>query len=299
ELNTTLSSMFGSTYVNDYNKFGKSYKVMIQAKPEFRGQLADLPKIKIRSKNGEMVPLSTLVTPETKFVPQYLQHFNMASSVMINGSPRPGVSSGQAMAAMERIAKEKMPHGMTYDWTDMSFQEKLAGNQIYVIMALALLFIYLFLVAQYESWMVPLAVIASVPVAFFGAALSLRLVGIDNNIYAQVGLVLLFGIACKTAILIVEFAKEQHDEHGLSIVDAAEYAAKLRFRAVLMTAISFVLGTYPLVVAFGASSVSRRSLGTAVFGGMLISVIFGTLVIPAMYVVVQKITEFFCRKKNG
>ena len=298
EINTTLSSMFGSTYVNDYNKFGKSYKVMIQAKPEFRGKLEDLPKVKIRSKNGEMVPLSTLVTPETKFVPQYLQHFNMSNSVMINGSPRPGVSSGQAMEAMERIAKEKLPHGMTYDWTDMSYQEKLAGNQIYVIMALALLFIYLFLVAQYESWMVPLAVIASVPVAFFGAALSLKLVGIDNNIYAQVGLVLLFGIACKTAILIVEFAKEQHDEHGLSIVDAAEFAAKLRFRAVLMTAISFVLGTYPLVVAFGASSVSRRSLGTAVFGGMVISVIFGTLVIPAMYVVIQKITEFFCRKKK-
>lgn len=297
-VNNALKGLFGYTYVNDFNKFGKSYKVEIQARPEFRDGIEDLPKIKLRSSTtDEMVPLSALVTVETKFVPQYLAHYNMASSVTLNGTPKPGFSSGQAMAAMERIAKAKLPLGMTYEWTDMSYQEKLAGNQIYIIFALALLFIYLFLVAQYESWMIPLAVIAGVPIAFFGAAMSLKLVGIDNNIYAQVGLVILFGIACKTAILIVEFAKEQH-EQGKSISAAAEFAAKLRFRAVLMTAISFVLGTYPLVVAFGASSVSRRSLGTAVFGGMLVSVIFGTLVIPAMYVAIQWITEFVCRKKT-
>lgn len=201
------------------------------------------------------------------------------------------------MDAMERIAREKLPDGMTFEWTDMSYQEKLAGGQIYLIFALALLFIYLFLVAQYESWMLPISVILSVPVALFGALISLLITRIDNNIYAQVGFVLLFGIACKTAILIVEFAREQR-EKGMGIVESAEFAAHLRFRAVLMTAVSFILGTYPLVVAFGASSVSRRSLGTAVFGGMVVSVIFGTLMIPAVFVVVQWITEFFCGKKK-
>ncbi len=298
EINTALKSMFGYAYVNDFNKFGKSYKVEIQAKDIYRNDIQTLSAVKLRSSTtGEMVPLSTLATPEQKFVPQYLQHYNMASSVTVSGSPAPGYSSGQAMAEMERIAKQVLPQGMTYEWTDMSYQEKIAGNMIYIIFALALVFIYLFLVAQYESWMVPLAVIACVPIAFFGAALSLKAVGIDNNIYAQVGLVLLFGIACKTAILIVEFAKEQRDK-GLTVQNAAEYAAKLRFRAVLMTAISFILGTWPLVVAFGASSVSRRSLGTAVFGGMLVSVILGTLAIPALYAAIQRITEFFCRKNR-
>lgn len=288
-VNDALKSLFGYAYVNDYNKFGKTYRVEIQAKSGFRDEIDDLRAFKVRSETtGETVPLGTLADISVRFVPQYVQHYKMSSSVAISGSQKKGFSSGQAMARMERIAKEILPSGMTFEWTDMSYQEKLAGNQIFVIFALALLFIYLFLVAQYESFMIPLAVVASVPIALFGALVSLALLGIDNNIYAQVGFVLLFGIACKTAILIVEFAKECHDKHGLPVVEAAERAAKLRFRAVLMTAVSFLLGTWPLVVAFGASSVSRRSLGTAVFGGMLVSVVIGTLCVPALYAAVQR-----------
>jgi HAE1 family hydrophobic/amphiphilic exporter-1 len=200
---------------------------------------------------------------------------------------------------MEEIADKYMAPGMKYEWTDMSYQEKLAGNKVIYIFALALLFIYLFLVAQYESWMIPLAVMLSVPVAFFGAILFLMIAGIDNNIYTQVGFVLLFGLATKTAILIVEFAKKQHEEEGKGIVEAASIAAKLRFRAVCMTALSFVLGTFPLVIASGAGAMSRKSLGNAVFGGMLASILFGTLLIPAFYVVIQWLIEHTQKAKGS
>jgi HAE1 family hydrophobic/amphiphilic exporter-1 len=219
----------------------------------------------------------------------------MYPSVTVNGSAKPGYSSGEAMKEIMSIAKRVLPQGMTFDWTDMSYQERKAGNQTLIVFALALTFIYLFLVAQYESWMIPLAVMLSVPVAFFGALCFLMVLNIENNIYTQVGFVLLFGIACKTAILVVEFAKQQHDE-GMDVLGAAEYAAKLRFRAVLMTAVSFILGTFPLVVAMGAGALSRRSLGTAVFGGMLISVIIGTFLIPACFVLIQKLVDLTGRK---
>ena len=201
------------------------------------------------------------------------------------------------MAEMERIV-HKVDPALSVAWTDMSYQEKQTGNQTVIVFALALLFIYLFLVAQYESWMLPISVVLSVPIAFAGAVASLWLLGIENNIYTQVGFVLLFGIACKTAILIVEFAKEQH-EAGKDVCEAAEYAAKLRFRSVLMTAVTFVLGTYPLVIASGACAVSRRSLGTTVFGGMLVSVVIGTILIPAFFVFVQMIVNKCCGKKNS
>ena len=201
------------------------------------------------------------------------------------------------MAEMERIVRKVDP-SLSVAWTDMSYQEKQTGNQTVIVFALALLFIYLFLVAQYESWMLPVSVILSVPIAFLGAVGSLFLLGIENNIYTQVGFVLLFGIACKTAILIVEFAKEQH-EAGTDLYEAAEYAARLRFRSVLMTAVTFVLGTYPLVIATGACAVSRRSLGTTVFGGMLLSVVVGTILIPVFFVFTQLIVEKVCRTKKS
>ncbi len=307
-LNSMLKGFTGYTYVNDFNKYGKVYKVEIQAEQNFRDTVSRLRNLFVRSSSGEMVPLGTLVSIKTRSSPQYLNRFNLYSSATINGMQAPGYSSGQAMRALEEIADKVLPAGMKYEWTDMSYQERKAGtglalgsleiNMMAVIFGLALLFMYLFLVAQYESWMLPVAVLLAVPIAFFGSLLSLFLTGIDNNIYTQVGFVLLFGIACKTAILIVEFAREKHEE-GLDPYDAALFAAKLRFRAVLMTAVSFLLGTLPLVIASGAGAASRRSLGTAVFGGMLVAVIGGTILIPAFYVLVQKMINWSKRGNSS
>ena len=295
DISDALQGTFGYTYVNDFNKYGKTYKVEFQSAADYRNDISDVSKIYLRNSSGKMVPLSTLVTPEFRFVPQYLQRFNMYQSISINGTPAPGYSSGQAMAEMERIVRKVDP-SLSLEWTDMSYQEKRTGNQTVIVFALALLFIYLFLVAQYESWMLPISVVLSVPIAFLGAVVSLWLLHIDNNIYTQVGFVLLFGIACKTAILIVEFAKEQHDA-GKDVYEAAEYAARLRFRSVLMTAVTFVLGTYPLVIATGACAVSRRSLGTTVFGGMTLSVVVGTILIPVFFAFIQQIVNKVCAKK--
>ena len=297
DISDALQGTFGYTYVNDFNKYGQTYKVEFQSAPEYRDDISDVSKVYLRNSSGKMVPLSALVTPEFRFVPQYLQRFNMYQSILIDGAPSYGHSSGQAMAEMERIVRKVDP-SLSVAWTDMSYQEKQTGNQTVIVFALALLFIYLFLVAQYESWMLPVSVILSVPIAFLGAVGSLFLLGIENNIYTQVGFVLLFGIACKTAILIVEFAKEQHSA-GKDLYEAAEYAAKLRFRSVLMTAVTFVLGTYPLVIATGACAVSRRSLGTTVFGGMTLSVVVGTILIPVFFVFTQLIVEKVCRTKKN
>ena len=296
-INAALQGLLGYTYVNDLNQFGKVYKVEVQAEGKFRSSVDNLSQIFVPNKNGEMVPLSTLIEVEDKVGPQYINRYNLYASVNINGSPAPGVSSGEAMKAMEELADKLLPEGMKYDWTDMSYQEKQSQGQVGLVFALALLFIYLFLVAQYESWMIPLSVLLAVPVAFLGALSLLYLMGVDNNLYVQVGLVLLFGIACKTAILIVEFAKVKH-EVGMPIAQAASFAAKLRFRAVLMTAVSFILGTIPLLTASGAGAASRHSLGAAVVGGMLFSIVLGTFLIPAFYVVIQSVTEKFCGRKQ-
>jgi len=296
EITNALQGLLGYTYVNDFNKFGKVFKVEIQADQQYRNTIDDIRNIYVRNSKGDMVPLDTMVEVETQFGSSYINRYNLYTSVTLNGNAASGYSSGQAMKAMEEVADQVLPAGMKYDWTDLSYQEKLAGGQTGIVFALALLFIYLFLVAQYESWMIPLSVMLSVPVAFFGALVFLLALGQENNIYTQVGFVLLFGLASKTAILIVEFAKERHAE-GASIVDAAIFAAKLRFRAVLMTAISFVLGVFPLVVATGAGAASRRSLGTVVFGGMLIACIFGTILIPSFYVIIAKMIDWTKRKK--
>jgi HAE1 family hydrophobic/amphiphilic exporter-1 len=237
-----------------------------------------------------MVPLESLVDIEMKLGPQYLKRYNMRSSLILFGSGAPGVSSGDAMLEMEKIARRILPMGMTFDWTDMSYQERAASGQVVTILVLSLLFIYLFLVAQYESWMIPGGVMLAIPIAFLGAVVSLLAMGMTSNIYSQVGMVLLFGVSAKTSILIVEFAKVEH-ESGKTIIEAAASAAKLRFRAVLMTAISFICGTLPLVLASGAGAAGRKSLGVTVVGGMILSCIFGTLLVPGLYVIIQKIVD--------
>ena len=307
DINTALQALTGSSYVNDINKFGKVFKVMLQADSPYRENTQQLLSFRVRNSKGEMVPLSTIAHLERRFEPQYLNRFNLYSSAVINGAVAPGHSSGEAMAAMEEAARKTLPPGMKFDWSDMSYQEKVAGAPMEfcgvkipvmaVIIGLALLFMYLFLVAQYESWMIPAAVLLSVPVAFAGSLLFLWFGKVENNLYTQVGFILLFGIACKTAILIVEYAKLQH-EGGKSIADAALFAAKLRFRAVLMTAFSFILGVLPLVRATGAGAASRISLGTAVFGGMIVAAVGGTLLIPAFYTAVQKLIDSCGKKKE-
>ncbi len=293
DINTALENFTGSAMVNLFNRYDQVYQVMLQAEQEFRMRPEDVKRIWVKNAAGNMVPLSALVTFRKELMPQYLARYNTFSSANLQGQQAAGYSSGQAMDALEEVAKKLLPPEMRFDWTEMSYQERLARGQGPMVAALALVFIYLFLAALYESWMLPFSVLLSVPVAFFGAVVFLRLGGIDLNLYTQVGLVLLIGMAAKTAILIVEFARFSHKDDGLSVEEAAEKAARLRFRAVLMTAISFILGLFPLMIASGAGAISRRAVGFAVVGGMLFSVLIGTFFIPTFYVIIQRLINRF------
>jgi len=285
----TLQAQLGSLYINDFSQFGRTYRVTIQAETEYRKEPSDLRHYYVRNKDGDMVPLTTLAKLTPILGPTSITHFNLYRSASITGQAAPGYSSGQAIAVMEELASN-LPAGYIYEWSGQSKQELEAGDLAPVLFALAILFVYLFLVAQYESWTIPFSVIAAVPLALFGAMLALYTVGMANNIYAQVGLVLLIGLSTKTAILIVEFAMEQRAA-GETIFNAALNAARMRFRAVLMTALSFVLGVLPLVFATGAGAGSRVSLGLTVLAGMVAATLFGTILVPYFYMLVQSMRE--------
>jgi len=236
------------------------------------------------------VPLDTLLNTRVVFGPQVINNYNMFTSATISGSPAPGRSSGEAMKVMEKLAAA-LPEGMAYEWTGMSYQELLAGSKTAIIFTLCIIFAYLFLVALYESWMLPFAVMLSVPMAFLGALAALWSAKLDNNIYTQVGFVLLIGLAAKTAILIVEFAMMEREE-GRSTEEAALHASRLRFRAICMTSLAFIMGVLPLVIATGAGAACRRALGTTVFGGMICAGLIATLIIPTFYVIIQHLREW-------
>jgi len=287
----TLQASLGSAYVNDFNKFGRTYQVRVQADQRFRLRPEDLRRLEVRDQNGKMVPLSTLVKVQKNLGPQIIPRYNLYPSASINGEAAAGFSSGQAMGLMEQMSDSKLPPSVGYEWTGMSFQEKRVGGQAVYVFALAVLMVYLVLAAQYESWTMPAAVILVVPLALLGTVAAVAFRGMDINIYTQIGIVLIIGLASKNAILIVEFARELRS-HGRSILDAAEGAARQRFRPILMTSFAFILGIFPLVNAEGAGASSRRALGTAVFGGMIAATFLAVFFVPVFYVVMQRIAEY-------
>jgi multidrug efflux pump len=292
-----LQTLFGSLYVSQYNKYGRVWQVILQAEPEFREKPEDIETIFVRQNEGEMVPLSSVV--DTRYVtgPDLVSRFNGFMAAKITGDADTGFSSGQAISTMEEVANETLPEGFTYAWSGQAFEEKQAGGTSAIIFAFALLMVFLILAGQYEQWALPGAVITAVPFGIFGALVAVWLRGMENDVYFQIGLVTLIGLAAKNAILIVEFAELKY-KAGMPAFDAALEAAKLRLRPILMTSLSFILGTMPLVLASGAGAAARHSIGTGIIGGMIGATTLALFFVPLFYYLIQSAKDRFSGKKN-
>jgi HAE1 family hydrophobic/amphiphilic exporter-1 len=293
-----LQSYLGSSYVNLFTKFDQSFQVYVQADAPYRRGIEDIQNLYVRNSQKNMVPLGTLLSVNRSVGSELVSRYNLYPAAPLFGAPAPGKSGGDAMTLMEQMASDVLPQGMKFDWTAVAYQQKLVGNTAYLVYALSILLVYLVLAAQYESWISPLGVILVVPMALVGVILALISRNFDNNLYTQVGLVLMIALASKNAILVVEFARELRHE-GMGITEAAVEATRRRFRPILMTSFAFILGVYPLLKASGAGAASQQAIGTVVFGGMIASTLLAIPFVPVFYVVTEQISEWLAARKQA
>jgi len=289
-----LQVNLGSVYVNDFNKYGKVYRVYVQAEKDARDEDADIGRLKVMNKDGEMIPLNSFVKVEPFIGPYNIPHYNKYNAIAVNGDSAPGFSSGQAVQAMESLAAEVLPEGYGYEWTGITYQQLKAGDLAPLVFALSLLFVFLVLAAQYESWVMPVMILMAIPFGVLGAAAGLFMLGIPLNVYGQIGLVMLIGLVAKNSILIVEFARETRDK-GADILEAAKHAAEMRLRPILMTALAFIIGLSPLVAASGAGAAARVSLGITVVSGLAVAT-FLIILVPLFYYVLERMREAVLKK---
>ena len=295
---SNVNAYLGGMFVNDFTLYNQTWKTMVQGEPEFASSPASLGSFWVHNAQGDVIPVSTFAKFSRIIGPDMLQHYNISREAEITGSNSEGYSTGQAIQALKEVAAQTLPKGYGYGWANLSYQEESVGNTQGIIFALSIVLVFLALAAQYESWFLPLAVLGAVPIGVFGALLSTKLWGLDNNVYVQIGLIMLIALAAKNAILIVEFAREKHDKEGMEIREAALEGARLRFRPILMTSFAFIIGVVPLVIASGAGAASRHNLGQAVFGGMLCATAFGVFFIPTLYEVFQHLQSRPSRRKG-